>query len=206
MIDPAEDVFAYVSSTVGLSSSVASRPSTLAEISRFMLAFAWCSHIRRSPSGVRPSSPICSPIISATIGTTSRNTLRPSCRNSLSGAPTPSGAARFRNPKLLRILFENCVFSFVPRIFQCAAGAIVSFSISTAVATSPKMKWLSRSVKLRWPEQISGFTISTDLACPARTKSAAVCIPNVAEEHATFMSKAKPSMPSACCTSIAIAG
>ena len=37
-------------------------------------------------------------------------------------------------------------------------------------------------------------------------KSAAVLMPKVAEEQATFMSKAKPSMPSACCTSTAMAG
>ena len=79
-------------------------------------------------------------------------------------------------------------------------------STLTAVATSPKMKWLSRSRKFRWPEQISGLTISTALAEPEVTKSEAVLIPNVAEEQATFMSNAKPSMPNACCTSMAMAG
>jgi hypothetical protein len=76
----------------------------------------------------------------------------------------------------------------------------------TAVATSPKMKWLSRSRKLRWPEQISGLTIRTARAEPLPTKSAAVLMPNVAEEQATFISKAKPETPSACCTSMAMAG
>ncbi len=76
----------------------------------------------------------------------------------------------------------------------------------TAVATSPKMKWLSRSLKFRCAEQISGFTISTALTEPEATKSAAVLMPKVAELHATFMSKAKPSIPSACCTSMAMAG
>ena len=74
------------------------------------------------------------------------------------------------------------------------------------MATSPKMKWLSRSLKFRWAEQISGLTISTALTEPEAMKSAAVLMPKVAEEQATFMSKAKPSMPSACCTSMAIAG
>ncbi len=76
----------------------------------------------------------------------------------------------------------------------------------TAVATSPKMKWLSRSRKFKWPEQISGLTISTALAEPLAMKSAAVLMPKVADEQATFMSNAKPSMPSAFCTSTAIAG
>jgi len=76
----------------------------------------------------------------------------------------------------------------------------------TAVATSPKMKWLSRSLKFRCAEQISGLTISTALTDPEATKSAAVLMPKVAEEQATFMSKAKPSIPSACCTSMAMAG
>ena len=49
-------------------------------------------------------------MISATIGQTSLNTLRPSWRNSLSRAPIPPGAARFRKPKLLRMLFEKVVF------------------------------------------------------------------------------------------------
>ena len=43
-----------------------------------------------------------------------------------------------------------------------------------------------------------GFSISTALTEPPAMKSAAVLMPNVAELHATFMSKAKPSMPRAC--------
>ena len=35
-----------------------------------------------------------------------------------------SGAARLRKPKLLRMLFENTVLSLVPRMSQCAAGAM----------------------------------------------------------------------------------
>src|SRR3546814_7981118 len=38
-------------------------------------------------------------------------------------------------------------------------------------ATSPKMKWLSRSRQLRCPEQISGLTTSTLFAWPARIRS-----------------------------------
>ena len=48
--------------------------------------------------------------------------------------------------------------------------------------------------------------VCTALAEPDVTKSAAVLMPNVAEEQATFMSKANPSMPRACCTSMAMAG
>ena len=107
-------------------------------------------------------------VISLTIGTTSRKTFRPSWTNSLSAVPAFSGAARLRKPKLLRMLLENTVFSLVPRIAQCSAGAMAASSTSTAVATSPKMKWLSRSRQLRWPEVISGLTTSTDRALPAR--------------------------------------
>ena len=98
------------------------------------------------------------------------------------------------------------VFSRVPGTSQPPGPAVSDDSTITAVATSPKMKWLSRSVKFRWAEQTSGLTISTALTEPPAMKSAAVLMPKVAELHATFMSKAKPSMPSAACTSIAIAG
>ena len=105
------------------------------------------------------------------------------------------------------MLLENWVFSRVPRMSQPPpAGVISARSTITAVATSPKMKWLSRSRKFRWPEQISGLTIRTARAEPLVTKSAAVLIPKVADEHATFMSKAKPPTPSAFCTSMAMAG
>ena len=161
--------------------------------------------MRFSPLGSTPMSRACSTIMSETIGTTSRNTLRPSWVNSLSFWPIPSGAARFRKPKLLRILLENWVFSRVPRMSQPSTASSAR-STMAAVATSPKMKWLSRSRKFRWPEQISGLTISTARAEPEATKSAAVFRPKVAEEQATFMSKANPSMPSACCTSMAMAG
>ena len=110
-------------------------------------------------------------IISATIGTTSLNTLRPSWTNSLSVfGPDWSMApwARFRKPKLLRILLENTVFSRVPRMSQWLAGAMLASSTSTAVATSPKMKWLSRSRQFRCPLVISGLTTSTLFALPAR--------------------------------------
>ncbi len=39
--------------------------------------------------------------------------LAASWTNSLSGLPMPSGAARLRKPKLLRMLLENFVLSFV---------------------------------------------------------------------------------------------
>ncbi|MNC51956.1 hypothetical protein D3C75_1012740 [compost metagenome] len=68
------------------------------------------------------------------------------------------------------------------------------------------MKWLSRSRKFRWPVHTSGLTISTARAWPRATLLAAVWMPKVADEQATFMSKAKPWIPSACCTSMAIAG
>ena len=79
-------------------------------------------------------------------------------------------------------------------------------SITIAVQASPKMKWLSRSRKFRWPLVISGFSTSTARAWPLCTAAIAVWMPKVADEQATFMSKPKPSMPSASCTSTAIAG
>ncbi len=57
-----------------------------------------------------------------------------------------------------------------------------------------------------WPVQISGLTISTARACPSCTALAAFWMPKVAEEQATFMSKPKPLMPNAACTSMAMAG
>jgi hypothetical protein len=96
---------------------------------------AWCSHSRRKAAGSSPRSPAWSAIIVATIGTTSLKTLRPSWTNSLSALPSPSGAARLRKPKLLRMLLENTVFSRVPTISQYCAGARLMSSTSTAVAT-----------------------------------------------------------------------
>ncbi|MNI83061.1 hypothetical protein D3C73_1398350 [compost metagenome] len=104
-------------------------------------------------------------------------------------------------------MLENEVCNLVPRISNwCAEVAWSARSTSTAVAASPKMKWLSRSRKFRWPVQISGLTTNNARAWPSCTLLAAVWMPKVAEEQATFMSKAKPWMPSACCTSMAMAG
>ncbi|MCY1439225.1 hypothetical protein D9M71_554500 [compost metagenome] len=135
------------------------------------------------------------------------NTLRPSCTNSLSRVPMPSSAARLRKPKLLRMLLENLVSSLVLTMSNWYLDVARSArSMITAVAASPKMKWLSRSRKFRWPVQTSGLTIRTARAWPSCTLLAAVWIPKVAEEHATFMSKPKPWMPSASWTSMAMAG
>ena len=59
----------------------------------------------------------------------------------------------------------------------------------TAVQTSPKMKWQSRSRHSRCAEVISGLTISTHFALPVRTAFTACSMAKVAEEQATFMSK-----------------
>ena len=110
----------------------------------------------------------------------------------------PSGAVRLRKPKLLRMLLEN--FGLEARAENVPAAGSGSSARSTikAVATSPKMKWLSRSRKFRWPEQISGFDHQRRIGRARRDVSAAVLIAKVADEQATFMSKPKPSMPSAC--------
>ena len=82
---------------------------------------------------------------------------------------------------------------------QCCAGAIAaSLHQHRGVATSPKMKWLSRSRQLRWPEVISGLTTSHAFRVGPRE-----CSPPpsgsrmVAEEQATFMSNPNPSDPQA---------
>ena len=54
--------------------------------------------------------------------------------------------------------------------------------------------------------QISGLTTSTRFTLPAATMSRATLMPKVADEHATFMSNAKPFVPSASCTSTETAG
>src|SRR5699024_1158478 len=98
-------------------------------------------------------------------------------------------SARFKKPKLLRILLENCVASLVPStrhwLFEVASA---SLSTTMAVATSPKIKWQSLSSQAKCPEQISGLTTTTHLALPERTESTAACKPKVAEEQATFIS------------------
>ena len=67
--------------------------------------------------------------------------------------------------------------------------AVSAASTTTAVHTSPKMKWQSRSRHSRCAEVISGFTTSTQLALPLRTAFAACSMAKVADEQATFMSK-----------------
>ena len=62
-------------------------------------------------------------------------------------------------------------------------------STTSAVQTSPKMKWQSRSRHSRWAEVISGFTTSTHDALPQRMALTACSSAKVAEEQATFMSK-----------------
>ena len=54
--------------------------------------------------------------------------------------------------------------------------------------------------------QISGLITSTRFTLPAVTMSRATLMPNVADEQATFMSNAKPFVPSASCTSTETAG
>ena len=61
--------------------------------------------------------------------------------------------------------------------------------MTSAVQTSPKMKWQSRSRHSRWAEVISGFTTSTQRAVPQRTAFTACSMAKVADEQATFMSK-----------------
>ena len=101
-------------------------------------------------------------------------------------------------PALLRMLLENTVFNCVPSTSKAPAGAVSSRSTRMAVHTSPKMKWQSRSFQARCGEVISGFTTSTARAEPHLTAFTAISMPKVADEQATFMSKPKPLMPSAC--------
>ena len=71
------------------------------------------------------------------------------------------------------MLFENFVAQRVEFMRKCAPLASSAGSITTAVHTSPKMKWQSRSRHSRCPEQISGLTTSARRALPARIMSAA---------------------------------
>ena len=75
------------------------------------------------------------------------------------------------------------------------------------MATSPKMKWQSRSRHSRWAEQISGLTTSR-LSRAARPDhvGGSLDAEGGADEQATFMSKAKPPAPSSCWISTAMAG
>ena len=104
------------------------------------------------------------------------NTLRPCCVISLSGIVAAGlRSQRLRKPKLLRMLLENSVFSFEPRIAHAPARRDLSRSRpARATAASPKMKCVSRSRKLRWPVVSSGLTTSTERAWPARTMSIGV--------------------------------
>ena len=85
--------------------------------------------------------------------------------NNLSGELGSEFSGKFKNPKLFRILFENCVFRLVPRILK-ADWELLSFSRITAVAASPNMKCASLSLKFKCPEQISGLTTRTLSARP----------------------------------------
>ncbi len=89
------------------------------------------------------------------------------------------------------MLFEYLVASLLPRTSQViAAFAVSARSTTSAVHTSPKMKWQSRSFQARWAEQISGLTTSAARAEPVLTALIACSSAKVAEEQATFMSKA----------------
>jgi hypothetical protein len=109
---------------------------------------------------------------------------------------------RRRKPSLFLMLLEKRVAARVERTRHPAPSA----STTTAVATSPKMKWQSRSRHSRCPEVISGETISARRTLPARIMSDTAASAKVAEEQATFMSKAKPPAPRRSWISTAIAG
>ena len=143
-----------------------------------------------------PSSAIWLAIWALTNGSTSLNTLRPFCMNRISRRSSIASRVGRKKPLLLRILFENWVAQRVERTLNPSCPS--SRSSRTAVATSPKMKWQSRSRHSRWPEVISGEITSARFTDPARIMSAAVWMPNVAEEQATFMSKAMPPAPMSC--------
>ena len=88
------------------------------------------------------------------------------------------------------MLLENWVARRVPSTSQASAVVAVSArSTITAVQTSPKMKWQSRSFQAWWPEVISGLTTRTHFALPVRTALTACSMAKVADEQATFMSK-----------------
>ena len=144
-------------------------------------------------------------MISATIGTTSLNTLRPSWTNSLSRAPIPLGSARFRKPKLLRMLLENLVFRRVSTIRNGARARGCRLALHDHRGAGVAEDEVAVAVA---EVQVARADLRADHQHRARRarcapRCAAMLMPKVAEEQATFMSKAKPSMPSASCTSTA---
>ena len=65
---------------------------------------------------------------------------------------------------------RNWLASLLPKISHgIRRKAVSGRSTTSAVHTSPKMKWQSRSCQARCAEQISGLTISTARAVPQRT-------------------------------------
>src|SRR3990167_11077718 len=94
------------------------------------------------------------------------------------------------------MLLENSVLVFVAIIlYALELLQVCPVSIITAVQTSPKIKWLSLSLKFKCALQISGITIITRFAISLLIVEYAVCIAKVAEEQATFISKANPLIP-----------
>ena len=76
----------------------------------------------------------------------------------------------------------------------------------TAILFAPVLLVVRDAAGLLGLTALGAATISTARAWPVWIAVVAAWMPKVAEEQATFMSKAKPSMPSACCTSMAMAG
>ena len=97
------------------------------------------------------------------------------------------------NPEITSAHLEwrdrDCHFIFGDVCQRSAEVAVSSASTITAVQTSPKMKWQSRSRHSRCADVISGLTTSTHAALPLFTALTACSIAKVAELQATFMSK-----------------
>ena len=120
----------------------------------------------------------------------------------------PGSSKRLRKPELLRMLFEKLVLSSVledlparasrwrvGRLDDDRGAGVAEDEVAVAVAAV----------------QVAGGDLRVDhqhARAPGRSapRRPPVWMPKVADEQATFMSKPKPSMPSASCTSTAIAG
>ena len=159
-------------------------------------------------SGRCPRSPACSTIISETIGTTSLEHLAALLHEQLvARRPTPSGRRAVQEAEVVADVVGELRLQPRAQDLPAAAWPASASSTITAVADVAEDEVAVAVAEV----QVARADLRIDHqhgACaePEATKSAAVLMPKVAEEQATFMSKAKPSMPSACCTSMAMAG
>jgi hypothetical protein len=170
MIEPAEAVLANSSRITGASSALASWPSRRLPISWFIaqvgLVQPEAAHLRGQAERCAGADSMCA----AAIGHHFLEHLAAFLRKVLSRSSGSVSSQRFRKPALLRMLLLNWWPAWCPAPPSARPiGPCRRASTMSAVQTSPKMKWQSRSRHSRWAEVISGLTTSTRVALPQRT-------------------------------------